>query len=358
MTVNVRIPQPATGTGPGRCRARAERWRARGDVARILADLPPPSHVEINFQSLHLPSTRTDMDDNAEYVQRTFAVRGDDLVPERLLATPAADLEPALRAELARWLAGNVQAIDEGRAVIPEKFLALRSVSRSPRGLNHPENTPVSRLFASEDAKRNLVASLALSNTSHVRTPELLLRRLDEGTCAGCHQSRGVAGFHLLGEERDPEVRFNALAVGHSPHLAAELPWRAAVLADAARGEDRVRPRPFSGRPDGSGAYGAECGIASGFASWTCEPGLVCRDLHGGDIGVCATPSGSKPGEPCEAVTVLPSTRPERAIVKSAGADATCPAPTGTQERGVFCAPNWLGSPEACAVSVARPSAM
>jgi hypothetical protein len=357
MTVNLRIAQAADGAGPSRCVSVARRWRAAADVLALLRALPPPSKLEINFQSIHVPSTRTDMDDNAEYVQRTFALRGDSLTPEPLFDTPRADLAPESRRELARWIAANIDAIDEGRAVVPGEFLATRTVSRSPRGLVHRENAPVSRLFAAGDGARVLAAALrdasgaagdagaraALSHATLARTTELLLRRLDEGTCPGCHQSRGVAGFHLLGEERDPDVTFNALAVGHSPHLAAELPWRAAVLADAADGVDRVRPRPFSGRPDGPGAYGAECGLGPGFASWTCAPGLVCRDLHGGDVGVCAPSSGTKPGDPCEPVTVEASARPERAFVRSAGADATCPAPIGDQASGLFCAPNWLG---------------
>jgi hypothetical protein len=233
----------------------------------------------------------------------------------------------------------HLDAIEDATALVPEKFLATRSVSVSPRGLLHVRNRPFSRLFAAADLPPG--SRIAAS-------PELALRRLDEGTCPGCHQSRGVAGFHLLGEERDPARVLNALAVGHSPHLGAELPWRARLLADVASGRIDIRasmpPRPFSAHPDGASAYGVECGIGHGFESWKCAPGLVCRDLHRGDIGTCAPPTGVRPGEPCEAVSMRPDSRPEGPVITSAGIDPTCPLPPhSAQFTGPFCAPNWLG---------------
>lgn len=336
MTVNVRIPQPASAS----CRTVAERWRSGGDVLAILRDLPPYTRLETNFQSIHVPSYRLDMDDNAEYVLRTFKVTGDSLVPDPLTNTPRADLTPPEVAELGRWVRENVRAIDAGTALVPEKFLARRSVSVSPRGLLHLANRPFSRYFPDP---RRAFGEPELGAASLTRTPELLLRRLDEATCAGCHQSRGVAGFHLLGEERDRAKTFNALAVGHSPHLAAELPWRAEVLSAAARGDEPLRPRPFSSHSEGAGSAGAECGLEGGFASWTCAPGLVCRDLQNGSLGVCATPHGVRPGDPCENVTTEPSTRPEGATVKSGAPDPGCPAVTEENMARAFCAPNWLG---------------
>lgn len=336
MTVNVRIPQPATAG----CRAVAEQWRSGRDVLAILRDLPPFTRLETNFQSIHVPSYRRDMDDNAEYVLRTFKVAGDSLVPDTLTNTPRADLAPTEVAELARWVRENVQAIDAGTAMVPQKFLATRGVSVSPRGLLHLANRPFSRYFP--DPERAFDDPV-LSGTTLTQTPELLLRRLDEGTCVGCHQSRGVAGFHLLGEERDPARTFNALAVGHSPHLSAELPWRAEVLSAAARGEAPTRPRPFSGHPEGAGGAGAECGLGGGFASWTCAPGLICRDLQKGSLGVCASPEGGLPGDPCEEVSTKPSGRPEGAVVTSGAPDRACPPVTAENLAHGFCAPNWLG---------------
>ena len=341
MTINVRIPQavPARSDALGGCRQVAERWRAETDVLAILRDLPPFTRLETNFQSIHVPSYRLDMDDNAEYVLRSFKVAGDTLIPDTLTNTPRDDLTPSEVAELGAWVTHNVPAIDAGTAMVPEKFLASRAVSVSPRGLLHLANRPFSRHFMDP---RRAFGDAGLVAARLTTTPELLLRRLDEATCVGCHQSRGVAGFHLLGEERDRAKTFNALAVGHSPHLAAELPWRAEVLAGALL-DRAARPRPFSGHVEGPGLAGAECGLDAGFAPWTCAAGLVCRDLQKGSLGVCVTPAGGAPGDPCESVTTQPSTRAEGATVISDGQDPSCPAVTKEQGGRPFCAPNWLG---------------
>jgi hypothetical protein len=47
--------------------------------------------------------------------------------------------------------------------------------------------------------------------------------------------------------------------------------------------------------------------------------------------------------------------RPEGPIVTGTGADPTCPAPVGSQLKGPFCAPNWLGfTGGMCSVRCAR----
>ncbi len=332
MTVNVRIPQPKPAGGD--CRSVAQRWLTQRDITEILRELPPLSNVETNVQSIHVPATRKDMDDNSEYVLRSFKAQGDTLVADTLFNTPRVDLSEVERALLLDWIVTNVAAIDAGTAVVPERFLASRSISVSPRGLVHLQNKPFWQLFG---LSRDALAKLPLDRMQRARTPELLVRRLDEGTCAGCHQSRGIAGFHLLGEERDATQSFNALAVGHSPHLHADLTWRAQYLAGT------ESARPFAGHPDGPGRYGAECGIAEGFREWTCAPGLVCRDIHHAEVGVCAPPEGGAPGDPCEDVRLRPSSRPEKDIVSRLPPDDACPAARGNQATGAFCAPNWLG---------------
>lgn len=350
MTANVRIPQKK---GPGGCAEVARQWMTVSDIAGFLRALGAPTRLEVNFQSLHVPSYRQDMDDNAEYVLRTFRMDTRELVPERLFGTPRADLGDGERAELAQWITQEARAIDQGTAVVPEKFLATRAVSVSPRGHLHAKNRPFSALW-DESARLRIAQALPLKDAQRTKTAELLFRRLDEMTCPGCHQSRGIAGFHLLGEERDASRTFNALAVGHSPHLASELAWRKGALSAIARGE-AVGARPFSGRADGPGLMGAACavpgrepaqvpgGAARGYTDWGCEPGLECRDVHGFELGQCAPALGSRAGEPCERVRVEASARLEGAFVRSEGADPACPLPSPTHDKGPFCAPNWLG---------------
>jgi len=335
MTVNVRIPQPRSKGSD--CRAVAERWLSSPDIAGLVNELPRPTKIEINFQSIHVPATQQDMDDNAEYVLHAFDVDGRTLVKGHLFNTPRTDLDDAGRARLLAWIESHLTEIDEGTAVVPDELLATRITSVSPRGLVHLANRPFSQLVGEP---RAAFGHFALQGRTRVRSPELLLRRLDELTCVGCHQTRGIAGFHLLGEERDARVTFNALAVGHSPHLGADLGWRARDLASVARGEP-APVRPFAAFPDGTA--GAECGLVAGLADWTCSTGLVCRDIHHGPWGVCARREGSLPGEICEDVDVTPASRLLGAVVRGHGPDPSCPAPNGAATKGAFCAPNWLG---------------
>ena len=336
MTVNVRIPQPKPAGGD--CSDVARRWNAQPDLALLVRDLPSPAKLEINYQSVHVPATQRDMDDNAEYVLRAFDFEpGGALAVGRLFNTPRADLDAAERAKLVSWITSHVTEIDDGSAVVPDELLATRIVSVSPRGLVHASNRPFSRLIGDPHAA---LGAVSYAGRALVHTPELLVRRLDEATCAGCHQSRGVAGFHLLGEERDARATFNALAVGHSPHLGMELDWRARDLASVAMNA-RSPVRPFAGHPDGE--YGADCGLSPGLAAWTCRSGLVCRDLNHAPWGVCAPKEGSVPGHACEDVDVTPDARALGAIVTAHAADATCPAASSPDPQGPFCAPNWLG---------------
>ncbi len=331
MTVNVRIPQPRKND----CRTVAREWLAGENLASMLRKLPPLAKIEINFQSIHVPAFDKDMDDTAEYVLRAFDDHDGELVVDTLFNTPRA-LTAGEKAELLAWIRDHLDEIDRAVAVLPERFLATRAVSVSPRGLARSENRPYAKLLAAND-----LADLPLEKRFVAKTPELLLRRLDESTCTGCHQTRGIAGFHLFGEERT-KSSFNALAVGHSPHLTADLHWRAVDLEAAANG-DPPPPRPFAAYPNG--AYGSECGLTSGMSDWSCAPGLVCRDIHGSDVGVCAPKDGgSAPGEPCEDARIEPSDRQAGPIMHAEKPDATCPAPP--EERfadGPFCAPNWLG---------------
>ncbi|MBX3226570.1 MAG: hypothetical protein KIT84_32075 [Labilithrix sp.] len=330
MTVNVRVPQPRD-RGERDCKTVAERWLARPDAAALVAALPPPAQIEINYQSTHTPAFRTDMDDSAEYVMRSFVVRNGRLTPDGLFDTPRPDADPAA---LVRWIASHLEEIDAGTFTLPPELLAERVDTVSPRGLERTQNRPWASLVDAEALRALPLASLA-----HAKTPELLLRRLDEATCAGCHQTRGVAGFHLLGEDRGTST-FNAIALGPSPHFAKDLRWRRSDLLRAARGEP-VEARPFASFPDGK--IDSDCGLARGYEAWGCEPGLVCRDVHHGALGLCARAGSTLPGATCEDVSFVPDPRPEGPVVTAKKPDAACPAPTGAQKSGAFCAPNWLG---------------
>jgi hypothetical protein len=174
------------------------------------------------------------------------------------------------------------------------------------------------------------------------------VRRLDQGTCSGCHESRAIAGFHLLGEERDPEARFNALAVGRSNHLQAELAWRSGVLAALAAGKGaNATPRPFADR-GAFGGYGAHCAkdADATFAAWRCDAGLRCRDLTGDEVGVCVPADANHEGDACEdarAEPVSPRDEPDGDRIVAAPKE-TCLF-GGKPSSADACSPNHYGFP-------------
>ncbi len=319
MTVNVVFPQASDGHG---CADVAQRWLgAKSGSADALLDgplagLPRIKQIEINFQAVRWPSNqRTEMGGHAEYILRVFRPTPDGAVePAPLENTPRADLTPEERDALRGWIRDHLDAIDEGTAVVPEKFLATQATSVAPLGLARAANRAFSQLFGASEAA---FGDLPFATTQQIKSVAGLMRRLDTMTCHGCHQSRGIAGFHLLGDERDSSARLNALAVGRSPHLNDELAWRSGMLHDIANGSAKApRPRPFAEHGSDAGKYGAHCGLGdAGFASWACAPSLECQDVHGGPVGMCL-PAHAPVGDICETVrlTSNPDSHHDHAI--------------------------------------------
>lgn len=307
----------------GDCRAVAARWQKPADkemTAWLLARdgplgpldaiRPRFKSVELNLQLVRWPSTvRPDLGGHAEYLLRAFVDRGGVLVPGPLENTPdVAKLkhDPALRAKLVRWLSDekNLARVDAGTAILPDELLATRAISVSPRGLARRANRPFRQIF---DPATVAAFDPKPQSRRHAKSPAALLRRLDALSCQGCHQSRSIAGFHLLGEEPTRTASANALASGLSPHLAVDLARRKRRLR--ALDDDDV---PLAERGDDEpGRYGAHCGRGDpGFASWTCARGLVCapddENPDDADVGVCL-PETPEVGDPCEAGVIAPN---------------------------------------------------
>ena len=348
MTVSLVFPQNADAAT---CATIARRWRSipGGGVARLDAlaelfrSLPSFVKVETNLQNLHGPALRAGEDDHAEYLLHTFARNGDTLVAEPLLDTPRDDLDAPSRAALATWIRDNLAAIDRGTHVIPQRFLATRAVSVAPRGLARQHNRVFSRMFGDG---QEAFGALSFADTALVKSPRGLVRRLDQGTCSGCHESRAIAGFHLLGEDRNANVRFNALALGRSTHLQAELDWREAMAKATANGERFDVPKPFADR-SAFGGYGAHCAKPGDsdatFASWRCDAGLRCRDLYGDDVGECAPADANHEGDACEDARAEPADGPDGDRIVAAPKE-TCVF-DGKRSTLDACSPNHYGFP-------------
>jgi hypothetical protein len=174
------------------------------------------------------------------------------------------------------------------------------------------QNRPYRSLF-----EPNAFSALPLSQLRFARSPEAFVRRLDDLSCNGCHQSRSIAGFHLVGEDGSEAAPGNALASALSPHAHGELERRRAYLLALARGERADDTRPFAERAASDpGGYGAHCGLGDpGFAAWTCAPGLACDAYEAAlgetTVGVCL-PDALHVGDPCERGRVQPNTDPHR----------------------------------------------
>ncbi|HVU03007.1 MAG TPA: hypothetical protein VHC69_33875 [Polyangiaceae bacterium] len=300
-----------------------------------------PKSVELNFQSVRWPSTvRPAMAGHAEYVQRVFhrIEAAPYFVPAALENTIDARRlvkDAALTRDLVSFLSApeTLRAIDEGTVLVPERFLATRAVSVTPHGLARRANRPYATVL--ETAK---LGELPLSRYETIASPASLSRRLDELSCPGCHQSRSIAGFHLLGVEPASD-RVDALEVPMSPHLHADLERRRAYVISVASGAVPDERRPPAERGAHDDGAGARCGLGDpGFSKWTCAADLACVRETDSEIGVCTKTAGPTVGDACEA----------GAITRNADAHAdrmTLRAPVAC-EGGRVCEANGVGFPD------------
>ncbi|KYF91074.1 hypothetical protein BE20_15835, partial [Sorangium cellulosum] len=312
------------------------RWltSADGPLAPPAVDRAYLARLVVNLQSVRWPSTvRPDLGGHAEYVLRAFRwdARAGRYAPLALENTPDVARiarDPKQRDRLRAWLSApeNLARIDEGTALLPGEFLATKALSATPHGLARRANRPFRVLFEPRD-----FGGVDFGGLTRVRSPEGLLRRLDQMTCPGCHQSGSIAGFHLLGQE-PPGRALDALAAAESAHLAGDLPRRQAVVEAVARGAAPDHGVPYPERADGArGGHGARCGLGDpSFADWTCAEGLVCSayDAPREDrttVGVCL-PAAPEVGDPCQVGAVVPHADPHRDRAAAAQPGACPPA--------------------------------
>ena len=132
-------------------------------------------------------------------------------------------------------------------------------------------------------------------------------RRLNDITCAGCHQTRGIGGFHFPGVDWLAAKPDNSTVVPASPHFFGDQIRRRDILASLRDGKRPDYSRGFSSRPqlrgstelagteyeDGWGAhcYAQRAGAADNdrsFKSWTCAEGLTCQAAgQASRMGMC-----------------------------------------------------------------------
>lgn len=324
MPFNVNAVYNVLPDADGGCTGVAGRWTPQIDEnvdAGWLAGGPlDPSELEfrqleLNAQVVRFPSGQEpEFGGQAVYLMRIFGIDGDTVREMPLENTPDKERlasDAALAAELADYVRQNVGGIDAGVYSVPERFLARKVVSWSTFGAARPVNHPFSDVFPA-----GAFADADLSATTLAKTAEGLLARLDNGTCQGCHQSSGTAGFHFIGLDDALTSPLNRVEVGISPHLHAELPRRAAYVRAVAEDRQPNRFRPLSFAPP---ARWPDDGSPPDYeAADAAMPCIAADDrvhLDGGwgcDAGTACTPLAETPGLPIRlAQCLVPENGPD-----------------------------------------------
>jgi hypothetical protein len=144
-------------------------------------------------------------------------------------------------------------------------------------------------------------------NLQNIRSVAGFERRLNDITCAGCHQTRGIGGFHFPGVDWMATNPSNTTIVPASPHFFGDQVRRRDILTEIRDGKEIDYSRGFSERPqlrgsrelagteydDGWGAhcYGVPANAAGNdrsFVSWGCAKGLACQVMsETSRMGMC-----------------------------------------------------------------------
>jgi hypothetical protein len=283
------------------------------------------AHIETNLQIAHAPKSplrdfRTDylmkvFDYDARSGTFTEAPMENQIDRERVLA------DARLGGELKEWLLEPVHLaeLDRGTILIPEKFLATAAIAPTPVGFSTSELQPAFGLvhgdagageppFREKDVVAALNKAAARGFTpQNIRSVAGFERRLNDISCAGCHQTRGIGGFHFPGVDWMAAEPDNVIVVPASPHFFGDQVRRRDILTALRDGKQPDYSRGFSSRPQTRGSselagtgyqdgWGAHCYAQHAnaadndrsFRSWTCAEGLACQPAGGASrMGMC-----------------------------------------------------------------------
>src|SRR5258706_111701 len=319
----------------------ARRWLAAADseltgaefAEKLVAkdgplDLIRPENIdriETNLQIAHAPKSpvrdfRTDylmkvFDYNAQTQMFEEAPLENQIDRERILA------DDSLKRDFKAWLLDSTHfsELDRGTILIPDKFLARAAIAPTPVGFAASNLQPAFGLVEGDDGasdplfketdvvealKKAADAGVTLQN---IRSSAGLERRLNDVTCAGCHQTRGIGGFHFPGVDWMAAKPSNSTVVPASPHFFGDQIRRRDILTSLRDGTPPDYARGFSSRPQVRGStelagtsyedgWGALCyqqkleaaDNDTSFQSWGCAEGLTCQPVDKASrIGMC-----------------------------------------------------------------------
>jgi hypothetical protein len=340
MTLNVVLKAKGEGVAIT-CADIARRWLAAGSLTatgtelaeKLTAsggalDLVEPGNIdriETNLQIAHAPKSPT-RDFRTDYLMKVFdydaksgtfveSVLEDQIDRDRLLT------DASLARDFKAWLLDPVHLaeLDRGTVLIPDRFLVKAAIAPTPTGFSPSELQPAFGLVEGEDGTKNPIFGksdvvLALAKAAaldvklqNIRSVGGFERRLNDVSCAGCHQTRGIGGFHFPGVDWMAAKPSNSTVVPASPHFFGDQVRRRDVVTAFAEGKKPDFSRGFASRPQLRGSselagseyedgWGAHCYAPrakandndKSFAGWTCAEGLTCQTA--GDaarMGMC-----------------------------------------------------------------------
>ncbi|NUS21812.1 MAG: hypothetical protein HOQ25_18825 [Mesorhizobium sp.] len=317
---------------PITCAEVARRWLDNGDWQGLIGSRFSPydamlDRIETNIQIAIAPKSALH-DFRSDYLLKVFkydtatrqfaeAALENQIDRDRILA------DDALRRDFKDWLLApeHLNEFDRGTVLIPEKFLAKAAVVPTPAGLDasvlQPEFGMVQGegngegggdpVFTDNDVIGALKQAAARGDMQNIRSIAGFQRRLNDVTCAGCHQTRGIGGFHFPGVDWLADKPSNSTVVPASPHFVGDQLRRRDILTAFAAGKRPDFSRGFASRPQTRGSrelagseyqdgWGALCSLkdaGSGtpdksFTSWSCANGLTCQAAAASrHIGMC-----------------------------------------------------------------------
>src|ERR1700733_4153668 len=311
---------PATGT------ALAEK-RTSDDGPLVSIGPDNIERIETNLQIAHVTQS-PGREFRTDYLLKVFdyhpqarvfeeATLEDQIDRERLLA------DEKLRRDFKAWLLDplHLKEFDLGTVLIPKEFLAKAAIAPTPIGFAASALQPAfglvqgegeNPLFSTDDVVTALkkVAERGIS-LQNIRSVAGFERRLNDITCAGCHQTRGIGGFHFPGVDWLGPKPSNSTIVPASPHFFGDQARRRDILEALHDHRTPDFSRGFSSRPqlrggtelagteydDGWGAhcYGLHAKVGDkvadndrSFVSWSCAQGLACQVMsEASRMGMC-----------------------------------------------------------------------
>jgi hypothetical protein len=343
MTLNIVLKAKGdhvlNASGPA-CSEIAGRWLAAADLSVTGADLATQlnskegpldsikpeniDRIEINLQIAHAPKSAA-RDFRTDYLLKVFRLNAPTRVFEEAPMENQIDRErifadAGLKREFRAWLLDpkNLAELDRGTILVPEKFLATGAIAATPVGFAPSKLQPAfgfvqadgygNEVFGESDVvaalKKAALSGVALQNIHSVAGFE---RRLNDMTCSGCHQTRGIGGFHFPGVDWMAEKPSNSTVVPASPHFFGDQIRRRDILVALRDGAAPDYSRGFSGRAQLRGStelagteyddgWGAHCyqqkpksaDNDASFRSWTCAEGLACQPVGSTSrMGMC-----------------------------------------------------------------------